>query len=148
MQETEKLGPFKLSYYVDASELKFREQLIGNRLEEKGLPYRTISSVDPFNGDGLIDILPKGVSKAYALEWLGKFLDISPEEIIFAGDSGNDFAALVHGFQAILVGNASEELRKNVQAAHQQAGWNDRLYCAKGRSTAGVWEGVTWFAGE
>jgi HAD superfamily hydrolase (TIGR01484 family) len=147
VQEGEKLGPFKLSYYVDAAELKQREQQVCERLEKEGLPYRTISSIDPFNGDGLIDLLPEGVSKAYALEWLGKYLDILPEEMVFAGDSGNDFTALVHGFRAILVGNASAELRKKVQASHQQADWSDRLYFAKGNSTAGVWEGLKWFRG-
>lgn len=145
LQEGEKLGPFKLSYYLDAAQLEHSEQLVCDRLEKERISYRTISSIDPFNGDGLIDILPQGVSKAYALEWLGKYLKIQPGEIIFAGDSGNDFAALVHGFRAILVGNASEELREKVKTAHEQAEWNERLYCADSRSTAGVWEGVKWF---
>lgn len=147
LQEDEKLGPYKLSYYVNASKLENYEIAINERIKDKEVPYRTISSVDPFNGDGLIDILPVGVSKAFALQWLSEYLSILPEEIIFSGDSGNDLAALVHGFRAILVGNASDELRTKVQADHRKAEWSKRLYCAKGHSTAGVWEGVKWYCG-
>jgi HAD superfamily hydrolase (TIGR01484 family) len=62
--------------------------------------------VDPFEGQGLLDFLPRDVSKAYALKWWSDYHGVSHSDVVFAGDSGNDLAALTAGFCAILVANA------------------------------------------
>lgn len=142
LQEDPKQGAFKLSYYVDANEAEALGSTLASRLRSEDLPYHTVVSIDPFNGDGLIDLLPLGVSKAFALEWLGEALGLQKESIVFAGDSGNDYAALVAGFCAILVGNASADVRERVRGAHREAGLEGCLYCASGQSTCGVLEGA------
>lgn len=142
LQEAEKQGAFKLSFYADADECEQLGARLLQWLQERSLPYHTVVSVDPFTGDGLIDLLPVGVNKAFALEWLAEELGLDNESIVFCGDSGNDLAALIAGFRAVLVGNASESLRARVREAHRKAAFEGLLYCASGQSTCGVLEGA------
>ncbi len=140
-QEDEKQGRHKLSYYCEAAKLVDHVAKIDSQIEQLCAPYRTVGSVDPFNGDGLIDLLPLGTDKSSALEWWANRRVASKDQIVFAGDSGNDFAALTSGFRAILVGNADRELAARVVEHHQHRGTVDRIYIATGRATAGVLEG-------
>jgi len=140
-QEDEKQGRHKLSYYCDAAKITDHVQRIDRQIDELKAPYRTLSSVDPFNGDGLIDLLPTGVDKSSALVWWANHRDASKDEIVFAGDSGNDFAALTAGFRAILVGNADRDLAARVVQHHRERNTTDRIYLASARATAGVLEG-------
>lgn len=145
LQEKFKQGRHKLSYYVPAESLDECTANVRTYLDERSLPYGIISSVDPFNGDGLVDVLPKDVSKAFALNWWGESQNYQNDEIVFCGDSGNDYAALVAGYRAVVVGNASRTLAASVLDAHEKANWNDRLYLADRSSTAGVLDGLRWF---
>jgi len=144
-QEQEKQGPFKLSYYTDASRLKETVAQVDEKLREHNAPYSMIHSVDPFNGDGLIDLLPSEVSKAHALRWWASFLGKDLEQIIYSGDSGNDMAAFTSGFRTIVVGNASRDIAHQVQRSHQISGWTGRLCLAEKPATSGVLEGCYWF---
>jgi HAD superfamily hydrolase (TIGR01484 family) len=144
-QESEKQGQFKLSYYTDANELSRVAAQFEGRLISKRLPYELISSVDPFTGRGLLDFLPTAVSKAYALAWWAAHTQRDQASIVFAGDSGNDFAALTAGYRSILVGNASPTVVSQVRSAHQRSGWSNRLHVATGYATSGVLEGLTHF---
>lgn len=141
IQESAKLGKFKLSYYADQSQLATLLPTLKKQLEHWKAPWSLIGSVDPFNGDGLIDFLPKGVSKAYALSWWANFTNNDAETIVFAGDSGNDIAALTAGYRSIVVGNAADEVVTATQQAHDNAGWTDRLFVATLHATSGVLEG-------
>lgn len=139
LQEPEKQGRFKLSYYADQSELASLTQQVADRITD--LPYSMISSIDPFNGDGLIDLLPRGASKAYALQWWAAEAGRSETDLVFAGDSGNDLAALTAGYRTIVVGNANASVVDATRLAHRKAGWSDRLHLAKANATSGVLEG-------
>ena len=145
LQEEEKQGPFKLSFYTDAAQLDRLVTQIQADLDQTQAPYSIIHSVDPFNGDGLIDLLPASVSKAHALQWWLAEYNFNSEDIVFSGDSGNDLAALTAGYRTILVGNASRTLAHRVYQLHQESGWNNRLYLAQGAATSGVLEGCRWF---
>lgn len=145
LQEAEKQGLHKLSFYCDAGEVQRLSEELDRRLVAAGLPYRVVASVDPFNGDGLIDLLPRGVDKAGAIHWWAESQGFAPEQIVFAGDSGNDYAALTAGYRAVLVGNAEPELAKRVRQHHAQTGTLNRFYHARGLATAGVWEGLAHF---
>ena len=118
---------------------------IQKRLDHASAPYSMIHSVDPFNGDGLIDLLPQDVSKAHALSWWVEHVGVAPGGIVFAGDSGNDLAALSAGYQAIVVGNADRSVAQQAQEAHESAGFSDRLYLAEAPATSGVLEGCRWY---
>lgn len=145
LQEPEKQGRFKLSYYTDASLLEQEVDRIQQILDKTDAPYSIIHSVDPFNGDGLIDLLPATISKALALEWWHKENQLDPTSTVFSGDSGNDLAALTAGYRTILVGNADRSLAQRVYNLHRQSGWDDRLYLASATATSAVLEGCRWF---
>jgi sucrose-6F-phosphate phosphohydrolase len=145
LQEPEKQRRFKLSYYCDA---KIMADLVGQiktLINNARLPFGVISSVDPFNQGGLVDVMPRHVDKAYALDWWSKRKGLNAEEVVFAGDSGNDFAALTCGYRAILVGNATTELANSIRQHHHNNGTIDRLFVATQPTAAGVLQGCVHF---
>lgn len=141
VQEAEKLGPFKLSFYCDGDRVAETTERVETRLAELDAPYSVVSSVDPFNGGGLVDVLPRGANKAFALRWWRESQGLCDTSVIYAGDSGNDWDALVAGYRSILVGNACRKLAQRVADRHAANGWTDRLYLAQKRATSGVLEG-------
>ncbi len=145
LQEPVNQGPFKLSYYIDDGQLQAGQAAIAARLKELQAPYNIIASSDPFNGDGLIDLLPKQVSKAHAITWWATQQKIERDDIIFAGDSGNDSAVFAAGFRSIIVGNAASDVLQAARSAHAEAGWNNRIYAATEQATSGVLAGLRHF---
>jgi Cof subfamily protein (haloacid dehalogenase superfamily) len=59
----------------------------------------------------ILDLLPKGVSKGWALERLAARLGVDRKETMAIGDNWNDVAMLEWAGQAVLMGNAAQELR-------------------------------------
>ena len=59
----------------------------------------------------LVEVLAKGVNKAFGLEQLAKELNIQPSEIAAIGDAANDIEMLEYAGLAIAMGNASEEVK-------------------------------------
>ena len=145
LQASENQQRFKISYHCTPAALEQLVPAIRERLTAREFPYNCIESIDPFSNSGLIDVLPTGLSKAYALLWLAAHADFKPDEVIFSGDSGNDYAALVSGFRAILVGNASAALKAKVKRAMAERGLSERLYTARADATSGVLEGCRAF---
>ncbi len=145
LQEDHKQGDYKLSYYVDAERLDDIAARTREWVDETGAPYSFVASVDPFNGDGLLDFLPKDVSKAHALDWWRMHVGHEPHEIVFAGDSGNDLAAFESGYRSIVVGNADRRLASCVQEHHRSQGWAGRLHLPVEHATSGVLAGCRWF---
>ena len=145
LQEPEKLGRHKLSFYADAGKLKEVSDELATALKQREIPFSMIVSVDPFNGDGLIDILPRGITKSFALDWFLNHIQCGWTEAIFSGDSGNDYAAMVGGFNTIVVGNAGSGLKSKVVDHFNRVEGPNGLYCAEGKATSGVLEGVQNF---
>jgi len=142
-QEAEKQGRHKLSYYADAEDLSQLRNTIMELAEKHQFPVQVITSVDPFNNDGLIDILPKRVSKAFGLQWWTLRMQFESSQVVFAGDSGNDLAALSAGYRAIVVANASCEVVARVQAESKD---EELIYLASGVATSGVLEGCQYWS--
>ncbi len=142
LQEPEKQGAFKLSYYTDGSDVRAVSQRLAVELSDE--PFEVISSLDPFNGDGLIDLLPQDASKAFALRWWSQATGNSKDRIVYAGDSGNDLAALTAGYLAIVVGNANPQVVDQARSAHLAAAWERHLYVAQASATSGVLEGCRY----
>ena len=59
----------------------------------------------------LVEVLTKGVNKAFGLEKLAKELNIQSSEIAAIGDAANDIEMLEYAGLAIAMGNASEEVK-------------------------------------
>ncbi|WP_158222549.1 HAD-IIB family hydrolase [Rhodopirellula sp. MGV] len=89
---------------------------------------------------GLIDVLPKGVHKGFALKWWLEHHDIPLQGAVYCGDSGNDSAAMACGVNGVVVGNADQHLRSAMEAEHP-----DNVYFAESKATAGVLEGLIHF---
>ena len=59
-----------------------------------------------------VEILPKFVDKAVAVDKLMKFLDISKDKVICVGDSFNDLPMLRYAGKGVAMGNAQEEVKE------------------------------------
>jgi Cof subfamily protein (haloacid dehalogenase superfamily) len=59
----------------------------------------------------IVDLLPPGVSKGWALERLAARLGVDRKETMAIGDNWNDVNMLEWAGQAILMGNAAQDLR-------------------------------------
>jgi hydroxymethylpyrimidine pyrophosphatase-like HAD family hydrolase len=59
----------------------------------------------------ILDLLPQGVSKGWALERLAARLGIDRRETMAIGDNWNDVDMLEWAGQAVMMGNAAQELR-------------------------------------
>ena len=91
-------------YYPDASEEDIDS--LRRELQNEGLQINLIytDNID-------LEVLPEYANKGNSLEWLMEQLDIPPEEVIVAGDSGNDSSMfLIEGVRGIVVENAQPEL--------------------------------------
>ena len=153
LQPPEKQSRFKISYFADRSlDIdRLREQVTGT-LDQKGIPANIICSVDTAENVNLLDILPPRANKLLAIQFLIQQEGLNENQVVFSGDSGNDLDVLTSGMQAILVGNAADDIRKTAIAQLTRKAQPDRLYLAKGQFkgmngnyAAGVLEGVAHF---
>ena len=156
LQEAEKQNEFKLSYYGSPG-LDHERLLAGMklRMEELGISSSLIWSIDEEKGLGLLDILPGSANKQRAVRFLMDQLNYDESDVVFAGDSGNDLDALTSGLQAVLVANASEDVRNSAQETLAAKGISEKLYLARGdffgmngNYSAGVLEGLAHFKPE
>lgn len=146
LQEANRQGRFKLSYYVPETFcLGDGPASVRRRLDAAGLKAAVVCSVDDVHRRGLLDILPASATKLHATRFLMRRTAIDDARTVFAGDSGNDVGALASGLQAVLVGNASDEVRMAAMDGARAAGVVDRLYVARQPYAAGVMEGVAHF---
>lgn len=145
LQSPERQQRFKISYVAAARDVESLATLASQNLASAGLPYACLTSLNPFHPEGLVDVLPLGTSKASALIWLATHADFSPDDVVFAGDSGNDLAALTCGFRAIVVANAAAELAERVANALAARGLTPRLFRASLPATSGVLQGCRHF---
>ncbi len=150
LQEPERQGPFKLSYYVPALEaaVELREQ-VETRLRDREVDVHLVYSVDETRDIGLLDLLPSGSGKKAAIEHLISSQNLDRERTLFAGDSGNDLEVLSSSIPAVLVANASEEVRTRALQRAAEFRNEDRLHLARGgilgmngNYSAGILEGL------
>ena len=153
LQEPEKQNRFKLSYYADknANSRQLVDQ-IQAYLSKQRLRSRIIWSVDEQRNSGLVDILPQRASKLHAIKYLMDQKGYRKSKVVFCGDSGNDLNVLTSDIRAVLVKNASENVRLEAMESVVKNGRAETLYMAKGEFmgmngnyAAGVLEGLTHF---
>jgi sucrose-6-phosphatase len=116
---------YKRSYYFhDAT-----PELISNI--EKDFVRANMHINVVYSGEKFLDILPKWANKGNALQWLLQKLDLITENVLVAGDSGNDSAMFnLKGIKGIVVANAHEELyrfTKHRQIYHSEADYGDGI---------------------
>lgn len=153
LQEPEKQGKYKLSYFLPLqSDLGDLEREMYARLDTAGIQATLVWSVDEQASIGLLDVLPATATKQHAIEFLMEKLGFGLANTIFAGDSGNDLAVLAGPIKAVLVANATDEVRQKALNAAQAGANSDALYLAhgnfnsmNGNYSAGILEGVVHY---
>ena len=152
LQEPEKQGPFKLSYYtppeIDPEKLKER---VSQHLEGCPAQISLIHSIDEINSTGLFDILPAKATKAHGVLFLTENSGIAPARTIYAGDSGNDLEVIRSKIKTILVANASPEIQEQAIKVSSR----ETIYIAEGgflgmngNYAAGILEGLAHYLPE
>lgn len=156
LQEGEHQTAFKLSYYADmgTDPIPLRWE-IKARLARHNITAAVTWSVDEQNGTGLLDILPEKATKHHAIRFLQDRYGFEDDRTVFAGDSGNDLAALTSGLNAVLVKNAAPDIQQEAVRTMKDKGMPERLYLAQGgfmemngNYSAGVLEGLAHFLPE
>jgi sucrose-6-phosphatase len=153
LQPPEKQNTYKLSYFTDPDhDDGKRKKNLAALLKAQGISANLIWSRDEAEDLGLLDILPASANKLEAIRFLMRQEGMDESQTVFAGDSGNDLDALTSGLQAVLVKNASADVRREAIAGVEQKKQRDRLYLARGtvftlngNYAAGVVEGVSHF---
>ena len=146
LQEDERQTEFKRSYYTRVQQATPESAAeIQIRLHETGAAVQVVTSVDPVRECGLLDVLPTGAGKATGLAFLQQKLGIPADHCLFAGDSGNDLAALLSGCLAVVVGNAADEVKSTLREQVAARSCQEQVHFATGFYAAGVLEGARHF---
>ena len=148
LQEADKQGEHKLSYYCEEKKLAEISSRIERQIAQETLPYSIVASVDPFTNQGLIDFLPKGVNKLFAIRWFEENTGTKvPHKLIFAGDSGNDLAVFLSGIPSIVVHNTPIEVKLQVRDFFESVKKeiSSVVFFSEKSSTSGVLQGLRFF---
>jgi sucrose-phosphate synthase len=130
MQEEETQRKFKISYFMNDDPARLDE--IKNILIKNKIKAKII-----FSGGNLLDILPYLASKGKAVRYLALTWNIPFENILVAGDSGNDIDMLKGEMPGVVVGNYAPEM-ENIKGIK-------RVYFAKGCYADGIIEGIGYY---
>ena len=133
---------FKISYVVDdeaaAAALSEQPDQTDLMTHLHGLLDATKSAYTLIHSHGkFIDVLPHRASKGKAVRYLGQKWQVRLDQIVTAGDSGNDREMLQGRTAGIVVGNHDPELADLKEAS--------RVYFAENRCSAGILEGLRHF---
>ena len=121
---------YKVSYFaIDATD----EFLTGLHvdLEQAGCPAQIV-----YSSRRDLDVLPRGVDKGAAAQFLIGQWGVDPRRVMVSGDSGNDASMFGRGFRGIVVGNAHDDLK---------ALGGDGVFIARQPYAAGVLEGLQYW---
>ncbi|TVQ01414.1 MAG: glycosyltransferase [Planctomycetaceae bacterium] len=130
-QEDHEQTEFKVSYQIDP-ELAPPVQRIRRLLREAGLRVKVIFSLGMF-----LDIVPIRAGSDLSIRYLAYRWGFEPEQLLIAGDSGNDEGMLKGRTLGVVVGNYSPELEKLRKSP--------RVYFAEGHHARGILEGIEYY---
>lgn len=145
LQEPSKQGDFKVSYYVELGHMPEIADQVDRRLAGAGSAH-IVTSRDALEPRGLLDVLPSGIGKRTAVEYIRHRLGLPERSIVYAGDSGNDLDVLLSPFPGVLVANASEEVRAELRRRSADSSVSDLLFTASRPWARGVVEGLRHFS--
>jgi sucrose-phosphate synthase len=129
-QEKQNQRKFKLSYYTDDNPKNL------NKVRELLLKYKIKCNLI-FSHGQFLDILPYRASKGKAIRYLAYRWNILFEDILVAGDSGNDMEMLKGDLLGVVVANYSSEL--------EELKGSRRVYFSDKRFAAGITDGINYY---
>ncbi len=145
-QEESRQQEFKQSYYVGADEdLDRLASEVAERIRLADISASIVTSRDPLSGLGLLDVLPVAAAKDQAVRFLQAKLGLADEQIVYAGDSGNDLAVFISGIKSIVVANTPEAVKDQVRRRFEPSLLAERVYFARRQYVVGVLEGAAHF---
>jgi len=141
-QDASRQTDFKHSY-IFPIELEPERLLpeIELKLNKAGIRAELVYSTDVYTGEAFLDVLPAGVAKDYAVHFLLRQLGLNQDQVVYAGDSGNDEHAFKSGINGIVVSNADQALIARLK----QWSADEKLFFATQPFIAGVHEGCLHF---
>ena len=128
MQGAAEQRPYKISYFIDPDKAPGVREIIG-RLRQHHLRANVV-----FSHGMYLDLLPVRASKGSAIRYLADKWGISIDNILVAGDSGNDEEMLNGNTLGVVVGNHSAEL--------EVLRGRERIYFADNNHAWGILEGI------
>jgi sucrose-6F-phosphate phosphohydrolase len=115
---------FKSSWFLDNASPEVLQDL------ERRLAAEGIAAGLVYSSNRDLDVLPRKATKGGALEWLANQLGISLQQVLVAGDTGNDSSMFrLPGVKGIVVENALPEL---LEATVDRKFYYSRLVMADG----------------
>lgn len=146
LQPEERQTEFKLSYHLphEADHAEIVE-LVQGHLEELGGRVQAVYSVGAPSGRGLLDLLPMGAAKDFAVHYLQEVTGVDERNLVYAGDSGNDLAVMLAGFKAVVVANAGADLTEGLRERLDDEAMAARIHFSAFRYCAGVLDGCRHF---
>lgn len=153
LQEEAKQNDYKLSYYLPlAIDIDALRREMTQRLQARSLAASLIYSVDETACVGLLDVLPARATKLHAVEFLMRYQGFDLNNIVFAGDSGNDIPVLVSAIPSVLVANAAQAVIEQAHCQSMGQATMTAFYQARGgflgmngNYCAGILEGVAHY---
>jgi sucrose-phosphate synthase len=131
LQDDQHQSEFKVSYEID-TEKSPSTKSIKKLLREAGVRAKVVLSLGMY-----LDIIPvRGGSDMSMRHLLWKW-GFTPENVLVAGDSGNDAGMLLGRTLGVVVGNYSRELDRLRKSP--------RVYFAKAAHARGVIEGIQYY---
>jgi sucrose-phosphate synthase len=129
-QEEETQRKFKVSYYIDDAQNNYRkvvDTLVQNKVKANCI----------ISHRNYLDILPARASKGRAVRYIAYRWNLLHNNLLVAGDSGNDEDMLTGELLGVIVGNRGEELNK--------LKGRRRVYFAKAKHADGIIEGIKYY---
>ena len=124
--------PYKVSFDVDdPAMLPVLVSDVDAELQRTGVPYALVASAGQH-----LDVLPAAMDKGAAVLHVARKLAFPLDNVITAGDTGNDRAMLTCGVRGVVVANRAPELYVLEERD------DPKVYFARGAHAAGVLEGI------
>jgi sucrose-phosphate synthase len=130
-QDDVEQSEFKISYEIDTKHLPSLAK-VRRILREAGLRANVIFSLGMF-----LDVVPVRAGSGMSVRHLLYKWGFAPENVLVAGDSGNDEEMLKGRTLGVVVGNYSPELEKLRK-------W-PRIYFAQATHARGILEGIEYY---
>jgi hydroxymethylpyrimidine pyrophosphatase-like HAD family hydrolase len=144
--ETQSSESLKVQWTVhDTSKVNELVHCVREAIERHGMMNAAVvvGSIDPAKAKGFIDVMPlyrfeddpsnPVTGKVIGIEYVRRKLGLNKEQVLYAGDSGNDFHALIGGYRGTLVGNASEAVRARLQQEAREKQISELLHFPEGK---------------
>ncbi len=109
LQPEQHQTPLKVSYFWENASSESLSEL-QRTLMAANLPVKLVYSAGVY-----LDVIPERAGIGAAVKFLVDSLVLAPNQVFVCGNSGNDIDLFQYGFRGIVVGNATQELKKAVE---------------------------------